>query len=160
MYRNIEARNKPTNNLDQLEAPLWSNSSYCTGSSSTMARCHWRSNVAIGSMGFLDGFWQIPQMCGPFCDLASLTQSLKSSGAYMISIYLNGWDTHSRFTVVQISPKPEKDTERRSWTCCAMTPDIRSGRMRQNQGRYGGAQAYLQSWLCDPDTSCASTDVI
>lgn len=39
-------------NLDRLEAPLWSNSSYCTGSSSTMARCHWRSNVAMGSMVF------------------------------------------------------------------------------------------------------------
>lgn len=106
------------------------------------------------------GNGKIPGMYGPFCDLASLTQLLKSSGAYMISIYLNSWDTHSRFTVVQISPKPEKDTQRRSWTCCAMTPDIRSGRIAQNQGRYGGAQAYLQSWLCDPDTSCASTDVI
>ena len=152
---------------EQTNEPIWINLRRLSGATPVTALAvlpPWQDVIGAATwqweVWFFDGFWQIPGMCGPFCDLASLRQSLKSSGAYMTSIYLDSWDTHSRFTVVQISPKLEKDTQRRSWTCCAMTPDMRSGRIPQNQGRYGGAQAYLQSWLCDPDTSCASTDVI
>ena len=78
-----EVRNKPT--WGQCQAPLWSNASYCTGSSSTMARCYWRSNVADnGKYGFCKhGIWG----CVAHVRVPSLTQSLKSSAAYMISIY-------------------------------------------------------------------------